>query len=139
MVVHAGPPPPKPAAEREAEREQEEAEAAAEEAARGEAAPRRPIMPPVTIVNTRRLGVEPIIDEPVTSGGNPNLQPEYSRGYEVGVEQGIFDRKVKSVNTILVKGKTKRWKGKPYTRTDMKKAIVTLAEGQDSIDVTSGI
>ncbi|ESZ86489.1 MAG: hypothetical protein Q27BB25_13885 [Blastomonas sp. CACIA14H2] len=31
-------------------------------------------MPPVTIVNTRRLGVEPIIDEPVTSGGNPNLQ-----------------------------------------------------------------
>ncbi|WP_040370806.1 hypothetical protein, partial [Blastomonas sp. AAP53] len=73
-VVHAGPPPPKPAAEREAEREQEEAEAAAEEAARGEAAPRRPIMPPVTIVNTRRLGVEPVIDEPVTSGGNPNLQ-----------------------------------------------------------------
>lgn len=29
-------------------------------------------------------------------GGNPNLQPEYSRGYEVGVEQGIFDRKVKA-------------------------------------------
>lgn len=73
-VVHAGPPPPEPAAEREAEREQEEAEAAAEEAARGEAAPRRPIMPPVTIVNTRSLGIEPIIDEPVTSGGNPNLQ-----------------------------------------------------------------
>lgn len=74
VVVHAGPPPPKPAAEREQKQEQEEAEAAAEEAARGEAAPRRPIMPPVTIVNTRRLGVEPIIDEPVTSGGNPNLQ-----------------------------------------------------------------
>jgi len=74
VVVHAGPPPPTPAAEREAQQEQEEAEAAAEEAARGEAAPRKPIMPPVTIVNTRRLGVEPIIDEPVTSGGNPNLQ-----------------------------------------------------------------
>lgn len=74
VVVHAGPPPPKPAAEREQKQEQEEAEAAAEEAARGEAAPRRPIMPPVTIVNTRRLGVEPIVDEPVTSGGNPNLQ-----------------------------------------------------------------
>lgn len=73
-VVHAGPPPPQRAEEQQAEREQEEAEAAAEEAARGEAAPRRPIMPPVTIVNTRRLGVEPIIDEPVTSGGNPNLQ-----------------------------------------------------------------
>ncbi|MDM7967069.1 beta strand repeat-containing protein [Blastomonas fulva] len=74
VVVHAGPPPPRPAEERQAEREQEEAEAAAEEAARGDAAPRRPIMPPVTIVNTRRLGVDPIIDEPVTSGGNPNLQ-----------------------------------------------------------------
>lgn len=73
-VVHAGPPPPRPQGEREQQREQEEAEAAAEEAARGEAAPRRPIMPPVTIVNTRRLGVDPIIDEPVTSGGNPNLQ-----------------------------------------------------------------
>ena len=53
--------------------------------------------------------------------------------------EAIYDRKVAKVNTIVVKGKTKRWKGKPYTRTDMKKAIVTLAEGQDSIDVTSGI
>ena len=52
--------------------------------------------------------------------------------------EALFDRKVKSVNTIVSKGKTKRWKGKPYSRTDMKKAIVTLADG-DSIDVTSGI
>ena len=52
--------------------------------------------------------------------------------------EALFDRKVKSVNTIVSKGKTKRWKGKPYKRTDMKKAIVTLADG-DSIDVTSGI
>ena len=52
--------------------------------------------------------------------------------------EALFDRKVKSVNTIVVKGKTKRWKGKPYKRSDVKKAIVTLAEGQ-SIDVTSGI
>ncbi|MDM7956813.1 hypothetical protein [Blastomonas sp.] len=74
IVSHAGPTPPQPSEERQAEREQEEAEAAAEAAARGEAAPRRPIMPPVTIVNTRNLGVEPIIAEPVTSGGNPNLQ-----------------------------------------------------------------
>ncbi|MFN3818375.1 beta strand repeat-containing protein [Blastomonas sp.] len=74
VVTHAGPPPQQSSEERQAEREQEEAEAAAEQAARGETAPRRPIMPPVTIVNTRRLGVEPIIDEPVTSGGNPNLQ-----------------------------------------------------------------
>jgi large subunit ribosomal protein L23 len=53
--------------------------------------------------------------------------------------EAIYDRKVASVNIIVQKGKTKRWKGKPYKRTDVKKAIVTLAEGQDSIDITSGI
>jgi large subunit ribosomal protein L23 len=52
--------------------------------------------------------------------------------------EALFDVKVVSVNTLTQKGKTKRWKGKPYTRSDVKKAIVTLAEGQ-SIDVTSGI
>ena len=52
--------------------------------------------------------------------------------------EAIYGRTVKSVNTIVSKGKTKRWKGKPYTRSDMKKAIVTLAEGQ-SIDVTEGV
>ena len=53
--------------------------------------------------------------------------------------EAIFDRKVAAVNTIVVKGKTKRWKGKPYTRSDVKKAIVKLAEGQDPIDVTEGV
>jgi len=52
--------------------------------------------------------------------------------------EALFDVKVKGVNTLTQKGKTKRWKGKPYKRTDVKKAVVTLAEGQ-SIDVTSGI
>jgi large subunit ribosomal protein L23 len=53
--------------------------------------------------------------------------------------EAIYGRKVKSVNTIVAKGKTKSWKGKPYTRSDVKKAIVTLADGQDPIDFTSGI
>ena len=53
--------------------------------------------------------------------------------------EALFGRKVKSVNTIVSKGKTKRWKGQPYSRSDSKKAIVTLAEGQEPIDVTSGI
>jgi len=52
--------------------------------------------------------------------------------------EALFDVKVVSVNTLVVKGKTKRWKGKPYRRSDVKKAVVTLAAGQ-SIDVTSGI
>lgn len=52
--------------------------------------------------------------------------------------EALFDVKVTGVNTLVQKGKTKRWKGKPYTRSDVKKAIVTLADGQ-SIDVTTGI
>ena len=52
--------------------------------------------------------------------------------------EALFGVNVTGVNTIVQKGKTKRWKGRPYTRSDMKKAIVTLAEGQ-TIDVTTGI
>jgi len=52
--------------------------------------------------------------------------------------EALFDVKVTGVNTIVTKGKTKRWKGKPYKRSDVKKAVVTLAEGQ-SIDITEGV
>ena len=52
--------------------------------------------------------------------------------------EALFKVSVLGVNTLNQKGKTKRWKGRPYTRSDVKKAIVTLAEGQ-SIDVTTGI
>ena len=52
--------------------------------------------------------------------------------------EALFGVSVVGVNTITQKGKTKRWKGRPYQRSDMKKAIVTVAEGQ-SIDVTEGV
>jgi len=52
--------------------------------------------------------------------------------------EAIYDKKVSAVNTILTKGKSKRWRGKPYKRSDFKKAVVTLAEGE-MIDITSGI
>jgi large subunit ribosomal protein L23 len=52
--------------------------------------------------------------------------------------EAIYGKKVIGVNTMTQKGKTKRWKGKPYRRSDVKKAVVTLAAGE-SIDVTSGI
>lgn len=50
----------------------------------------------------------------------------------------LFKVKVTAVNTMRVKGKTKRFRGIPGRRSDYKKAIVTLAEG-DSIDVTTGL
>jgi large subunit ribosomal protein L23 len=52
--------------------------------------------------------------------------------------EALFSVTVTGVNTIVTKGKTKKWKGQPYKRSDSKKAIVTLAAGQ-SIDITSGI
>ncbi len=52
--------------------------------------------------------------------------------------EGLFNVKVTAVNTLVQKGKLKRFKGRVGFRSDVKKAIVTLAEGQ-SIDVTTGI
>jgi large subunit ribosomal protein L23 len=52
--------------------------------------------------------------------------------------EALFDVKVTGVNTMVAKGKSKRWKGQPYQRSDSKKAIVTLADGQ-TIDITTGI
>ena len=51
--------------------------------------------------------------------------------------EALFNVKVTGVNTIVTKGKSKRWKGQPYQRSDAKKAIVTLAEGE-TIDITEG-
>jgi large subunit ribosomal protein L23 len=53
------------------------------------------------------------------------------------IEQ-LFSVKVTAINTQVRKGKTKRWKGTEYIRSDQKQAVVTLAQGQ-SIDVTTGI
>jgi large subunit ribosomal protein L23 len=52
--------------------------------------------------------------------------------------EGLFGVKVLAVNTLVVKGKTKRFKGRPGQRSDWKKAMVQLAEGQ-SIDLTTGL
>jgi len=52
--------------------------------------------------------------------------------------EGLFGVKVTAVNTLVNKGKTKRFRGRPGVRSDMKKAYVTLAEGQ-SIDLSTGL
>jgi len=52
--------------------------------------------------------------------------------------EGLFNVKVTAVNTLRVKGKEKRFKNTIGTRSDWKKAMITLAEGQ-SIDVTTGV
>ncbi len=52
--------------------------------------------------------------------------------------EGLFAVKVKAVNTLRQRGKSKRWRNRPGRRSDFKKAMVTLEEGH-SIDVTSGV
>lgn len=52
--------------------------------------------------------------------------------------EGLFEVKVLSVNTLVQKGKTKRFRGRLGRQKDVKKAVVRLAEGE-SIDVTTGL
>lgn len=52
--------------------------------------------------------------------------------------EGLFNVKVLGVNTLVQKGKTKRFRGRPGVRSDVKKAYVQLAEGQ-SIDMSTGL
>jgi large subunit ribosomal protein L23 len=52
--------------------------------------------------------------------------------------EGLFNVNVTAVNTIRVMGKLKRFRGRPGQRSDYKKAVVTLHQGQ-RIDITTGI
>ncbi len=52
--------------------------------------------------------------------------------------ENLYSVKVKRVNTIVCKGKIKRFRGRPGKQNDYKKAIVTMVDGH-SIDVTTGL
>ncbi|MDP1732156.1 MAG: 50S ribosomal protein L23 [Devosia sp.] len=52
--------------------------------------------------------------------------------------EALFSVKVKAINTLVRKGKVKRFRGKIGVRNDVKKAIVTLVDGQ-SIDISTGV
>lgn len=52
--------------------------------------------------------------------------------------EGLFGVKVMGVNTLVLKGKTKRFRGRPGVRSDVKKAYVKLADGQ-AIDLSTGL
>jgi large subunit ribosomal protein L23 len=67
-----------------------------------------------------------------------NVSPDATKPEIKAAVEALFNVKVKAVNTVVVKGKTKRFRGIESRRSDWKKAIVTLAEGS-TIDVTTGI
>ena len=52
--------------------------------------------------------------------------------------EALFGVKVKAVNTLVRKGKVKRFRGTMGRQSDVKKAIVTLVDGE-SVDVTTGL
>jgi large subunit ribosomal protein L23 len=85
----------------------------------------------------------PVITEKATLGSQHNQVTfrvplsANKAGVKKAVE-AIFKVKVEKVNTLIAKGKLKTFKGKRALRSDTKKAIVTLAEGQ-TIDVSTGI
>ena len=92
---------------------------------------------------TFEVVLSPVVTEKSTMGSEHNqvtfevaidaTKPEIKAAVE-----NLFKVKVKAVNTLLQKGKTKRFRGRIGKRGDVKKAFVTLEEGH-SIDVTTGI
>jgi large subunit ribosomal protein L23 len=83
----------------------------------------------------------PVITEKATRGSEYNqvtfkVREDATKPLIKAAVETLFSVKVKAVNTIVVQGKTKRFKGIPGKRSDWKKAIVTLAAGQ-TIDVTA--
>lgn len=85
----------------------------------------------------------PMVTEKSTRGSEQNkvtfaVALDATKNEIKAAVEEIFKAKVKSVNTIRQKGKTKRFRGVQGQRSDRKKAIVTLVEGS-SIDIASGI
>ncbi|MGE4527032.1 MAG: 50S ribosomal protein L23 [Rhodospirillaceae bacterium] len=85
----------------------------------------------------------PVITEKATLGSEHNqvtfkVPLDASKLEVAAAVEGIFGVKVTAVNTLRQKGKTKRFRGRLGQRSDMKKAYVTLAEGQ-TIDVATGV
>ena len=89
-----------------------------------------------------------VIRKPIITEKSTMAQEANAFVFEVAIDankpqikeavETLFDVKVKAVNTTVTKGKTKRFRGRPGVRSDVKKAYVTLEEG-NSIDVSTGL
>ena len=87
------------------------------------------LAPHITEKSTMLSEQNAVVFKVATPASNPQIK---------AAVEALIGVTVTGVNTMVTKGKSKRWKGKPYQRSDMKKAIVTLADGQ-SIDITEGV
>ena len=87
--------------------------------------------------------VSPVITEKATMLSEQNkvvfrVAKDATKDEIAAAVEELFKVTVTKVNTLVVKGKTKRFRGRPGRRSDVKKAVVTLADGQ-SIDITTGL
>jgi large subunit ribosomal protein L23 len=87
--------------------------------------------------------VSPVITEKATNLSEQNkvvfrVKGDATKPQIKEAVEKLFDVKVKSVNTLVTKGKVKMFRGTRGQRSDVKKAVVTLEEGQ-TIDVTTGL
>ena len=87
--------------------------------------------------------VGPVITEKATNAVEQNkvvfrVRKEATKPEIKAAVEKLFDVKVEAVNTLVRKGKGKRFKNTQGTQIDVKRAVVTLAEGQ-TIDVTTGL
>jgi large subunit ribosomal protein L23 len=87
--------------------------------------------------------VSPVITEKSTLLSEVNqvvfkVAPKATKPEIKAAVEALFGVKVMAVNTLVRKGKVKRFKGTKGRQSDVKKAVVTLAEGQ-SIDVSTGL
>jgi large subunit ribosomal protein L23 len=87
--------------------------------------------------------ISPVITEKATVLSEQNkvvfkVRKDATKPQIKAAVEKLFDVKVKGVNTIVTEGKMKVFKGRLGQRSDVKKAIVTLEEGQ-KIDVTTGL
>jgi large subunit ribosomal protein L23 len=87
--------------------------------------------------------LSPVITEKATAQSELNkvvfrVRKDATKPQIKAAVEKLFDVKVTSVNTLVRKGKTKRFRGTVGTQSDVKRAVVTLANGQ-SIDITTGL
>ncbi|MGX9392459.1 50S ribosomal protein L23 [Nitrobacteraceae bacterium UC4446_H13] len=87
--------------------------------------------------------VAPVITEKATTASEHNkvvfkVASKASKPQIKEAVEKLFDVKVKSVNTLVRKGKTKVFRGQLGSQSDTKRAVVTLEEGH-RIDVTTGL
>ena len=86
---------------------------------------------------------KPIITEKATMASEANavvfeVAMDAAKPQIRAAVEELFGVKVRAVNTVVTKGKTKRFRGRTGRRRDVKKAYVTLVEG-NTIDVTTGL